>query len=107
MILVFGIVIASREKAPRQSNVWGKWNTFIFSLMVLVFLIAGFNIVFTILYYASYVILAISGISYYLVGEKVLFPRKSTRIVFRVTVFIFTVFIGYVIYIVDYILTPI
>ncbi len=83
MILIIGWIGLNRTGKPESANIFGKLNTTIIALTVLLYLLGIKGLLLQVFLWGSYLMILISGISYELIGEKLLFKKKSTRFFFR------------------------
>lgn len=83
LILLFGWIVTKKKGVP-ASNWWGRVNTAVVSFAGLLFVMGCNNFLFTIFYLGSYFTIFISGVSYYILGEKILFEKKWHKYLTRV-----------------------
>lgn len=101
LILIFGGIITKKTKIP-ESNLWGKINTVVISLTGLIFILNIKNILFTIFFFASYLAIIISGVSYYFFGEKFLIKKKWPKYTARILILILSIVTLYLTLKIDY-----
>ena len=89
-IIVFGLIGLVKSEKPVMANFWGKLNTVVVSISGLLLIFNYSGIVYKIAIIAGYFTILISGVSYLIVGEKILFEKGWGRIFFRVIVFLVT-----------------
>ena len=94
LILALGWIILKKSKIP-ESNWWGKINTGVVSVLAFFSIIKLKGFLFDVSYYCSYMTIFISGISYYVFGERQLLKSKKYRIIARITVVIITLIVFY------------
>ena len=95
VIFVFGWIGLSRTGKPEMANFYGKLNTTVIALTVLLYLLGIKGILLDSFLIACYAIILISGISYAGIAEKMLFTTKKSRYLFRLIIIILTVIIIY------------
>jgi len=93
MILVFGLFVTKKTMKATSANFLGKLNTTIVAITMLSFLLIPGTILFTILYFISIISIIVSGINYYFVGEKILFPKRPTKWFARLILIIFSYYL--------------
>ncbi len=95
LIMVIGSIAIRKTSKPTMANFWGKLNTSVIAFTGFLFLINFNNIFFTFFLFASYLCLLISGVSYYLIGERLLFDKKIPKYLFRLVIFSLTIAVVY------------
>jgi CDP-diacylglycerol--glycerol-3-phosphate 3-phosphatidyltransferase len=93
MILIIGWFGLNRLGKPIMANIYGKINTTVISLTVLFYLLGITGTLLTIFLGASYISIIISGISYEMVGEKILALQGKTLFLFRILIILISVII--------------
>ncbi len=89
-ILVIGLLGLLKKEKPVMANFWGKLNTFVISVSGLLLIFNYTGIIYKSAVIAGYFTILVSGISYMIVGEKLLFEKGWGRILFRLTVVLVT-----------------
>jgi CDP-diacylglycerol--glycerol-3-phosphate 3-phosphatidyltransferase len=95
MIVIIGMFAMKNLDSPVMANFWGKLNTVIIAFTVLLFLFNVKNLVFTISLLSSYIIIFISGLSYFIIADKLLFQKKIHKYLFRLLIFLITIIVVY------------
>lgn len=95
MIVTIGGFTVKKNDSPVMANFWGKLNTVIIAFTVVLFFLNVKNIVFTISLISSYTIIFISGLSYFLIADKLLFQKKIYKYLFRLLIFLITIIVVY------------
>ena len=93
LIVLIGWLVVKKVDKPIMANVWGKINTSLITILVLLFILEFFNYFYTFILYACYLSILISGISYTRIAEKALFTSPTRKYIFRVSLFIVTVIV--------------
>ena len=86
-------MVVKKVDKPVMANVWGKINTSLITILVLLFILEFFNYFYTFVLYACYLSILISGISYTRIAEKALFTSPTGKYIFRVSLFIVTLIV--------------
>lgn len=95
MIVTIGGFTVKKNDSPVMANFWGKLNTVIIAFTVVLFFLNVKNIVFTISLISSYIIIFISGLSYFLIADKLLFQKKIYKYLFRLLILLITIIVVY------------
>jgi len=91
LIILIGLFLVRKKNADLRANFYGKLNTGILALTIIVFLLNINNQIFQIFIGFSYVSLAISGIVNFLMGEKYINYRNNLyKYIFRFTILFIT-----------------
>lgn len=90
IIVLFGGFIISKLKIIPESNFLGKLSTTSVSVTVLLFILNIGSGIFTVAYFISILLVIISGINYFLKGEKIIF-KPTQRLLFRIVISIISV----------------
>ncbi|MBN1302654.1 MAG: CDP-alcohol phosphatidyltransferase family protein [Melioribacteraceae bacterium] len=91
LIMVFGLIINKRTNITVSANFWGKLNTSIYALTAFLYVLGVEGIPLTILLVLSYSTLALSGVTYYLFGERILFVGNKKRYLLRLFIVVLTI----------------
>ena len=94
LILILGWIVTRKNKIP-ESNIWGKMNTGVVSLLAFLSIIKLRGFLFDLSYYGSYLTIIISGISYYIPSEKLLFKSKKHTVIFKLLIVLFSIIVFY------------
>ncbi|MBN2710636.1 MAG: CDP-alcohol phosphatidyltransferase family protein [Calditrichaceae bacterium] len=95
MIFIFSWIVLNRTGKPEMANFYGKLNTTVIALTVLLYLLGIKGILLDIFLFTGYMTIIISGISYAGIAEKVIFTTKKSRYLFKIISIILTVIIIY------------
>jgi len=95
LIILIGVIVVKQVEKPIMANFWGKLNSFLFTLLVLVFLFDVRNYLFTILFFVCFLSVIISGISYAKIGERILCGNKTKKIIYWLFLVVLTSGIAY------------
>lgn len=90
-ILVMGAIVSRRRGRILESNIWGKLNSLFFTVAAIVFVAFPGTRALPVLLIASYLLVLISGISYYRVGEPYLVRSGRGRWLLRLAAVVVTV----------------
>lgn len=93
LIVLFGIIIAQKIKSTTSADFIGKLNTTIIAITILLFVLKLENYFFTFFYFLSILFILLSGIHYYLKGEKILLEGKRFRWPLRISIIVISIFI--------------
>ena len=93
LIVLIGWFVVKKVEKPIMANMWGKINTSLITILVLLFILEFFNPLYKIVLYACYLSILISGISYARIAEKTLFTSRKDLYLYRISLFILTVFV--------------
>ncbi|HGY54952.1 MAG TPA: hypothetical protein ENK44_04580 [Caldithrix abyssi] len=96
-ILAIGLIGLMRSEKPVMANFWGKLNTVVISISGLLLIFNYSGVIYKIAVVAGYLTIFISGISYLIVGEKLLFEKGWGRFFFRFAVILITAAVLYLI----------
>ncbi|MFH0736904.1 MAG: CDP-alcohol phosphatidyltransferase family protein [bacterium] len=91
LILVFGLIISKKHGKVVSSIFLGKLNTSIIGLSAFLYVLKFNHIVNYILIIACYLIIIISGIAYFKIGDKLLSSDKTKRSFLRSAVAVLSV----------------
>ncbi len=97
MIILGGWILMGKIGEPIPAKFWGKVNTTVIAVAGLLFLFDAPRIVVQILIGISYFTIFISGISYALLGQRILFKNKLQITGFWIILIIITGWVGYLI----------
>jgi CDP-diacylglycerol--glycerol-3-phosphate 3-phosphatidyltransferase len=90
LILVLGYIVILKSRRMTGANLWGKVNSWMVSIACLIFLFSLSRVLFNVTYAASVATTVISGVSYYLIGERAVFEHRRIRYLFRFLLFLVT-----------------
>lgn len=90
VILIFGYIILKKINSPHMANFWGKLNTTVISLLGIIFLLNIKNVIYIVLLFCSYLTILISGVSYFMIAEKILYNSKIKKYLFRLSALVIT-----------------
>lgn len=93
LIVMIGWFVVKRVEKPIMANMWGKINTSLITILVLLFILEFYNYFYTFVLYACYLSILISGISYARIAEKVLFSTRTIKYIYRVSLLILTIIV--------------
>jgi len=96
-IIVIGLIGLAKSEKPVMANFWGKLNTVVVSISGLLLIFNYTGIVYQIAVIAGYFTILISGVSYLIVGEKLLFEKGWGRFFFRMVISLVTAAFFYLI----------
>ena len=96
MIVIIGVIIIEKSSAPVMANFWGKLNTSVVSLTLLLYLVGVQGPLFKILFVFSHVTILGSGLSYFSFAESVLFRKTRNIIFFRLGMISLSALVVYV-----------
>jgi len=97
-ILIIGWFGLNKSEKPVMANFWGKLNTAVISISAIVLIFGTTGLFYKIALVAGYITIFVSGISYLIVGEKLLFEKKSHRYILRIVLFCTTSGVVYSMY---------
>ncbi len=97
MILVLGSLVLKKTNKPVMASFLGKLNTNIVTVACILSMFHIENAFFVFSLWASYASILASGFSYYLIGERMLFPPGSARQIFRLILLALTALVVYLI----------
>ncbi len=80
LIVILGAVSAKKLGHPTPANFWGKLNTTVVSITGILFLTGWLPLLAKIGIFLSYGTILASGISYAILGQKILFESKRAKI---------------------------
>jgi CDP-diacylglycerol--glycerol-3-phosphate 3-phosphatidyltransferase len=90
LIVIIGWFVVKKVEKPIMANKWGKINTTLITILVLLFILDFLNFFYTVVLFACYISILVSGISYARIAEKALFTSKTGKYIFRISLFIIT-----------------
>ncbi|MHB2153098.1 CDP-alcohol phosphatidyltransferase family protein [Calditrichota bacterium GD2] len=93
LILILGAACAKKLGHPTPANFWGKLNTTIVSIAGILYLTGWAPLVAKIAIVASYGVILVSGISYALLGQKILFTNRWPKLIYWLVLFLLTLFV--------------
>ncbi|HID39645.1 MAG TPA: hypothetical protein EYP36_09055 [Calditrichaeota bacterium] len=89
-IIIIGLLGLLKSEKPIMANFWGKLNTSVISISGLLLILNYTGLFYKIAVAAGYFTIFISGFSYLIVGEKLLFEKSWERFLFRTLVILIT-----------------
>jgi CDP-diacylglycerol--glycerol-3-phosphate 3-phosphatidyltransferase len=95
LIVIIGALVVKKIDKPVMANKWGKMNTSLIAILVVLFLLEFFNYFYIIILIACYVSILISGISYARIAEKALFESKTGKVLYRAVLVILTLIVTF------------
>ena len=95
LILLIGWFVVRKVERPIMANKWGKLNTTLITILVLLFLLEFNNYFYTLVLYLCYLSILVSGISYARIGEKILFSSRIGKYLYRTALFLITILVVY------------
>jgi CDP-diacylglycerol--glycerol-3-phosphate 3-phosphatidyltransferase len=95
LIMIAGFFGIKKTNKPVMANYFGKLNTGVISIGVILFMFGYAGILYEIFMIAGYFLIFISGFSYMLVGEKLLFNKYSHKIIFRTALILLSAAVVY------------
>jgi len=95
LIVLIGALVVKKIDKPIMANKWGKMNTSLIAILVILFLLEFFNYFYIIILIACYLSILISGISYARIAEQVLFGSKTGKFLYRAGLVILTVIVTF------------
>ena len=98
VILAGGMWIMRHQKDPPIANLWGKLNTIVFAAAVLFFLVDALYSVSVFFMGCSFVLLFLSGGSYYLLAEQVLALKSRQKLMMRAGIIALTLVVSFLAY---------
>jgi len=101
LIVIIGWFVVKKVEKPIMANMWGKINTILITVLVLLFLLEFYNYFYTFILYACYLSILISGISYARVAEKALFASKTGKYIYRISFILLTILVFYLVLQID------
>jgi len=87
LILGLGLIVTRRQGRITKANVWGKLNTNAVALLCLAYVIDPDHALVKALVWVCLVTIVVSGVSYYRLGERVLFRAGLARWAARIALF--------------------
>ncbi len=101
LIVLIGALVVKKIDKPIMANIWGKLNTTLIAILVILFLLRFFNYFYIFILIACYLSILISGISYARIAEKALIESKTGKLFFRAGLVILTLIVTFFAFQVD------
>lgn len=101
LIIIIGWIVVKKVEKPIMANIWGKINTSLITVLVLLFLLQVTNYFYTFVLYACYLCILISGFSYARIAEEALFVSKRGLYIYRISLLLLTGFIIFLVLQID------
>jgi cardiolipin synthase len=95
MIVVIGWFTLRKINKPVMANLLGKLNTFIFAIAGFLSVIKIDNVIFTFVIICAYIMTLASGISYGLIGARLLFNKPMQKTLYWIGIAILTAIVIY------------
>jgi phosphatidylglycerophosphate synthase len=101
LIVIIGALVVKKIDKPIMANIWGKLNTTLIAILVILFLLQFFNYFYIFILIACYLSILISGISYARIAEKALIESKTGILFYRAGLVILTIIVTFFAFQVD------
>jgi CDP-diacylglycerol--glycerol-3-phosphate 3-phosphatidyltransferase len=95
IILLFSAIALRKDPHPVAANIFGKANTAIISLVILLFMMEWSGWFRTFLLLLGYASIFVSGISYAFIGERIITKSRNLKALYRIGLIVLTALIVY------------